>query len=103
MTTFQEDLERYAMTANLLNSTILQVVTKMREMSKLRHADVKARLAQVEAATCIFGHPCPPLSPRAHSNPHQAFTGVQGITGNTPLGVTTIIRSQTMSLTTFLL
>jgi hypothetical protein len=94
MTTFQEDVEQYATAANLLNSTILQVVTKMREMSNSRHADVKARLAQVQAVTRVFGQPRPPSPPRPHSNPHQAFAGVQEITGDTPLGVATIGGSE---------
>ena len=90
MITFQEDLERYATAANLSNSRILQVVTKMRDISNSCLADIKARLVQVEAATLIFGHPRPPLPPRAHSNLHQAFAGVQWITSDTPLGVATI-------------
>jgi hypothetical protein len=103
MNKFYQELQDYAAAANVSNGTILQVVAKMQEMLNSRHAEVRARVSQLEAAMTNFNPrpPSPPPVPRVPST-LQMFAGIQGIDGNTPLGVATVGGSKVVILANYL-
>jgi hypothetical protein len=70
---------------------ILKVVSKMRDMANSRNAEVRSRVAKLEAAMARpHVRPSSPPTPPRLTNMYQAFEGAPGIDGNTPLGVATV-------------
>ncbi len=95
MNRFHQELEQYASTAEVSNGNILKVLAKMREMSNSQNSEVRARMSHLESAMANF-HPGPPLPPTTLRPPSttQMFMGIQGIDGNTPLGVANVGGSE---------
>ncbi len=95
MNQFHQELEQYASMAEVSNGNILKVLAKMREMSNSQNSEVRARMSHFESAMANFhpGPPSPPTTPRLPST-LQMFTGIQGIDGNTPLGVANVGGSE---------
>ncbi len=91
MNKFHQELEKYTTMAEMPNGNILKVLTKMGEMSNSKNSEVRARMTCLENAMVNFHHrpPSPPPAPRTPST-LQTFAGIQGIDGNTPLGVATV-------------
>jgi hypothetical protein len=86
MIRFHQELQDYAMTAEVSNENILRVLTKMQEMSNSKTLEVRSQMIWLEfAMTNLHYHPqLPPPTPRA-LNTLQTFVGIQGIDGNMPL------------------
>jgi hypothetical protein len=97
MNQFHQELEQYASTAEVSNGNILKVLAKMREMSNSPNSEVRARMSCLESAMANFhpGPPSPPTTPRPPST-SQTFAGIQGIDGNTLLGVATVGGSKAL-------
>jgi hypothetical protein len=91
MNQVHQELEQYASTAEVSNGNILKVLSKMREMSNSQNSEVRAKMSRLESAMANFlpGPPSLLTTPRP-PNTLQTYAGIQGIDGNTPLGVATV-------------
>jgi hypothetical protein len=95
MNGFHQELQDYATAAQVESRMILKVVSKMRDMANSRNAEVKSRVAKLEAAMAQpHIRPSSPPTPPRLTNTYQAFEGAPGIDGNTPLGVATVGGSE---------
>jgi hypothetical protein len=103
MNRFHQELHDYATTAGVSNENILKVLTKMQEMSNPRNLEVRSRMICLKSTMTNLHHspPSPPPTPRALDT-LQTFIGIQGIDGNTPLGLATVGGSKVVILANYL-
>jgi hypothetical protein len=95
MNAFHQQLNDYASAAQVESSSILRVISKMRDMANSRNAELKNRFVRLEAAMARpYARPGSPPTPPRPTNTHQAFEGAPGIDGNTPLGVAVVGGSE---------